>query len=78
MQGMHLDVDEVVEVREEKAGSIERVRQKTYVLNDLLKAITAKKLRQPVSNEHMGRFVIRIGQSASGRLGLEYFLMQHR
>lgn len=43
MQAMHLDLDEVVEVREE-AGRIviEAVRQKTYDLDNLLKGITLK------------------------------------
>lgn len=43
MQAMHLDLDEVVEVREE-AGRIviEPVRQKTYDLDNLLKGITLK------------------------------------
>jgi antitoxin MazE len=43
MQAASLDLDEVVEVREE-AGRIviEPVRQKTYELNKLLKAITPK------------------------------------
>ena len=43
MEAMHLDLDEVVEVREEKGRIvIEPVRQKTYVLDDLLKGITSK------------------------------------
>ena len=43
MQAMHLDVDAVVEVREQ-AGLIviEPVRQKTYDLDELLKGITPK------------------------------------
>jgi antitoxin MazE len=43
MQAASLDLDEVVEVREE-AGRIviEPVRQKTYELNKLLKGITPK------------------------------------
>jgi antitoxin MazE len=43
MQAASLDLDEVVEVREE-AGRIviEPLRQKTYELNKLLKAITSK------------------------------------
>jgi antitoxin MazE len=43
MQATHLDLDEVVDVREE-AGRIviEPVRQKTYELAKLLKAITPK------------------------------------
>jgi antitoxin MazE len=43
MQATHLDLDEVVDVREE-AGRIviEPVRQKTYDLANLLKGITPK------------------------------------
>ena len=49
MEAMHLDLDEVVEVREEKGRIvIEPVRQKTYVLDDLLKGITAKNLHESV------------------------------
>ena len=49
MEAMHLDLDEVVEVREEKGRIvIEPVRQKTYVLKDLLKGITAKNLHEPI------------------------------
>jgi antitoxin MazE len=49
MAAMHLDLDEVVEVREE-AGRIviEPVRQKTYDLDDLLNGITAKNLHEPI------------------------------
>ena len=49
MQAMHLDLDEVVEVREE-AGRIviEPVRQKTYDLNNLLKGITMKNRHEAV------------------------------
>lgn len=49
MQAMHLNLDEVVDVREE-AGRIviEPVRQKTYDLNDLLKRITVKNQHAPV------------------------------
>ena len=43
MEAMHFDLDEVVEVREEKGRIvIEPVRQKAYVLDDLLKGITPK------------------------------------
>ena len=43
MQSMHLNLDEVVEVREE-AGRIviEPVRQKIYNLTELVNGITAK------------------------------------
>lgn len=43
MQAMHLDLDELVDVREE-AGRIviEPVRKRTYDLRKLLKGITAK------------------------------------
>ena len=45
MDAMHLHLDEVVEVREEKGRIvIEPVRQKMYVLGDLLKGITSKNL----------------------------------
>jgi len=49
MKAMHLDLDEVIEVREE-AGRIviEPVRQKTYDLDDLLKGITPKNLHGSV------------------------------
>jgi antitoxin MazE len=43
MEAVHLDLDEVVEVREDEGRIvIEPVRQKAYVLDDLLKGITAK------------------------------------
>jgi antitoxin MazE len=49
MEAMDLDLDEVVEVREEKGRIvIEPVRQKTYVLDDLLKRITAKNRHEAV------------------------------
>ena len=49
MEAMHLDLDQVVEVREEKGRIvIEPLRQKTYVLDDLLKGITAKNLHEAV------------------------------
>ena len=49
MQATRLDLDEVVEVREE-AGRIviEPVRQKTYDLNKLLKGITSKNQHQAI------------------------------
>lgn len=49
MSAMHLDLDEVVDVREE-AGRIviEPVRQRAYDLKDLLKGITAKNLHKSV------------------------------
>jgi antitoxin MazE len=49
MQATHLDLDEVVDVREE-AGRIiiEAVRQKAYELGDLLKGITPKNQHQAV------------------------------
>jgi len=49
MRATQLDLDEVVEVREE-AGRIviEPVRQKTYDLHELLKAITPKNQHDPV------------------------------
>src|ERR1035438_4662808 len=49
MEAMHLDLDEVVEVREEKGRIvIEPVRQKTYTLDDLLKGISTKNLHEAV------------------------------
>jgi len=49
MEAMHLDLDQVVEVREEKGRIvIEAVWQKTYVLDDLLKGITQENLHQAV------------------------------
>ena len=49
MQATRLDLDEVVDVREE-AGRIviESVRQKTYELRKLLKGITSKNLHEAV------------------------------
>jgi antitoxin MazE len=49
MEALRLDIEEVVEVREE-AGRIviEPVRQKAYDLDDLVKGITAKNLHEPV------------------------------
>ncbi len=49
LQAAHLGLDELVDVREE-AGRIviEPVRQKTYVLADLLKEITRKNLHEAV------------------------------
>ena len=49
MAAMHLDLDEVVDVRQE-AGRIviEPVRQKTYDLDALLKGITANNLHDPI------------------------------
>ena len=49
MQAMHLDLDELVEVREEQGRIvIEPLRQKTYRLGDLLKGITPKNLHEAV------------------------------
>jgi antitoxin MazE len=49
MEAMHLDPDEVVEVREEKGRLvIEPLRQKKYALEDLLQGITAKNLHEAV------------------------------
>jgi antitoxin MazE len=52
MDAMHLHLDEVVEVREEKGRIIiEPVRQEKYVLEGLLKRITAKnRMRQLISD----------------------------
>ena len=53
MQAVRLDLDDVVEVREEKGRIvIEPVRQKTYVLGELLKGITPTNLHQPVDFGH--------------------------
>ncbi len=49
MDAMHLHLDEVVEVREEKGRIvIEPVRQKTYALDDLLKGITPENVHEAV------------------------------
>jgi antitoxin MazE len=49
MDAMHLQLDQVVEVREEKGRIvIEPVRQRKYALDDLLKGITSKNLHEPV------------------------------
>jgi antitoxin MazE len=43
MEAMHLDLDDVVEISEEKGRIvIEPLRQKSYVLDDLVKGIIAK------------------------------------
>jgi antitoxin MazE len=49
MQATHLELDEVVDVREE-AGRIiiEPIRQKTYELDQLLKGITSKNQHKAV------------------------------
>jgi antitoxin MazE len=49
LQAAHLDLDELVDVREE-AGRIvsEPVRQKVYDLNDLLKGVTRKNQHKAV------------------------------
>ena len=53
MEAMRIDLDEVVEVREEKGRIvIEPLRQKTYVLDELLKGITAKNLHETVDFGH--------------------------
>jgi antitoxin MazE len=47
MQAMHLDLDEVVDVREEEGRIIiEPIRQKAYELRALLKGITPKNQHQ--------------------------------
>jgi antitoxin MazE len=49
MDAMHLHLDEVVEVREEKGRIvIEPVPQKVYALDDLLKGITSKNQHESV------------------------------
>ena len=49
MQAMHLDLDDAVDVREE-AGRlvIEKVQQKTYDVNDLIRRITRKNRHETV------------------------------
>ena len=51
MQATHLELDEVVEVRED-AGRIviEPVRQKTYDIDKLLKGITAKNQHEAIDS----------------------------
>lgn len=49
MQTVRLQLDEVVDVREEEGRIvIEPLRQKTFLLGDLLKGITSKNLHQAV------------------------------
>ena len=49
MAAMRLNLDDVVEVHEEKGRIIiEPVRQKTYTLDDLLKRITPKNRHEGV------------------------------
>jgi antitoxin MazE len=49
MDAMHLHLDEVVEVREEKGRIvIKPVRPNKYVLDDLLKGITATNLHEAI------------------------------
>jgi antitoxin MazE len=56
MQAVQLDLDEVVDVREE-AGHIviEPVRKKTYDLKTLLKGITRKNLHEAVDFAPQGK-----------------------
>ena len=47
MQAMHLDLNEVVDLREEKGRIvIEQLPEKNYDLADLLRRITAKNLHE--------------------------------
>jgi antitoxin MazE len=49
LEGTHLHVDEVVEVRQEKGRIvIEPVRKKTYRLEDLLKGINCKNQHETI------------------------------
>jgi antitoxin MazE len=49
MKATHLHLDEVVEMRDEKGRIvIEPVRRKKYVLDGLLRGITAKNLHEAV------------------------------
>lgn len=49
MEAIQLNLDEVVEVREEKGRIvIEPVRQKVYVLDDLLEEITSQNVHEAV------------------------------
>jgi antitoxin MazE len=49
MQALHLNLDDAVEVREEKGWIvIQPLRQKIDVLDDLLKGIAAKNLHEAV------------------------------
>jgi len=49
MEAARLQLDEVVEIRDEKGRIvIEPVRQEKYVLDDLLKGINAKNLHEAV------------------------------
>jgi len=50
MAAAHIDLDQVVEVREEQGRIvIEPVRRNAYKLDDLLGSITGKNLHQPVA-----------------------------
>jgi len=54
MQATHLDLDQIVDVREEEGRIvIEPVRQKAYDLRALLKGITAKNQHASVDFEPM-------------------------
>jgi len=49
MQATHLNLDEVVDVREDRGRIIiEPVRERTYELKDLLKGITSTNLHEAV------------------------------
>ena len=49
MEAMHLDLDEVVEVRAEKGRIvIEPLQKRTFVLDELLKGITTKNVHEGV------------------------------
>lgn len=49
MQAIGLDIDEPVDVREEKGKIvIEPIHKKAYELDDLLKGITRRNLHEPV------------------------------
>ena len=51
MTAMHLQVDEVVEVRAEEGRIvIQPLRQKTYALNDLVRGITARNRHEPADS----------------------------
>lgn len=53
MQAMHLDLDDVVELREEEGRIvIEPVQQRTYDLDDLLKGITSKNTHDAIDFRH--------------------------
>ena len=68
MQATQLELDEVVEVREDQGRIvIERVRQRRYELSELLKGITSKNQHREIDLARLS--VERFGDAASVRTG---------